>query len=121
RGGTFILLYESDSRNVVADFYVPYLIPAPPAPIFTLPPLTVSPLPIDWKNHIRFEAITPKLVNDVAFRNITQISQQVLTFKPSAVLPGEGTTLPGKGLVFTPSTDFWNKDLGVINNTLETA
>ncbi len=121
RGGTFILLYESDSRNVVADFYVPYIIQRPTLPVIPLPPIKIPPLAIDWKNHIRFEAITPKLVNDVAFRNITQISQQVLTFKPTGTLPGTGTTLPGKDLVFTPPSEFWNKDLGVINNTLENA
>lgn len=120
RGGTFILLYESDSKNVVADFYVPYMIPPPPAPSFTLPPLTVNPIPIDWKQHIRFEAITPKLVNDVAFRNLNEISKQVLAFKPSAVSPGL-TTVPGRDLVFTPPTDFWDTNLGVINNNLELA
>ena len=121
RGGTFILLYESDSKNVVADFYVPYMIPAPPAPSFTLPPLTVNPIPIDWKQHIRFEAITPKLVNDVTLRNLNVISKQVLTINPSAVLPGTSATVPGKDLVFTPPSDFWDKNLGAFNSTLELA
>lgn len=121
RGGTFILLYESDSETVMGDFFIPYIIPAPAIPETPLPPLTLRPLPVDFKNYIRFEAITPRLVNDVAFRNLAEISKQVYLKDPSVTLPGSTTTFPGRDLVFTPPSDFWDRDLGVINNTLESA
>jgi hypothetical protein len=121
RGGTFLLLYESDSETVMGDFFIPYLIPPPAVPETPLPPLTIRPLPVDFKNYIRFEAITPRLVNDVAFRNLTEISKQVYTRGPSVNSPGSVSPFTGKNLVFTPPSDFWDQNLGVINNTLEAA